>query len=111
MPLDLPLTVLLLAMPLIGAAVQGAIIGDNHFIVSSAPPKRRPSYLGFVNTVTSPLSMMSLVAAAMARALGFSAVYWPVIVGGVLGLLAAAALKGPPRAEGKLEGMTANAQP
>ena len=111
MPLDLPLTVLLLAMPLIGAAVQGAIIGDNHFIVSSAPPKRRPSYLGFVNTVTSPLSMMSLVAAAMARALGFSAVYWLVIVGGVLGLLAAATMKGPPRAEGKLEGMTANAQP
>lgn len=90
---DLPLTVYLLALLAVGAALQAGMIGGNHFIVSSAPPSRRQSYMGFLNTITSPLTLLPLAGALLARAGGMTSVFFFVTFGGLAFLLAAARMK------------------
>jgi len=87
--LDLPLTVYLLALVVLGLGFQGNMLGGNHFIVSSAPPHRRASYLGFLNTVTSPLTLLPLAGAALAAKAGMSAVFGLAVIGGLVSLLSA----------------------
>jgi len=87
--LDLPLAVYLLALAVFGAGNQGSIIGGNHFIVSSAPSRRRPSYLGFVNTITSPLALLPFAAALLAKNAGISTVFVLVVFSSFISLTSA----------------------
>jgi hypothetical protein len=94
-PLDLPLTVYLLGLAAIGAAIQSSVIGNSYFVVRSAPPDRRPSYLAFLNTITSPLTLLPLAAAAMAGRAGMSSVFLLTVTGGGFALLVALRLHSP----------------
>ncbi|MCX5654428.1 MAG: hypothetical protein NTY65_07255 [Planctomycetota bacterium] len=85
--LDLPLVVYLLALAAIGAAYQGSIIGGNRFLIGRAPPRRRLSYIGFLNTITSPLTFLPLVGAAVASHWGVTTLFVAIIGGGVLYLV------------------------
>jgi MFS family permease len=87
--LDLPLVVYMLALVAIGAAYQGSIIGGNRFLIGRAPPRRRLSYIGFLNTVTSPLTLLPLAAAAVAGHFGVTTLFAAIISGGVLFFFAA----------------------
>lgn len=82
--LDLPLCVYFLALMAVGAGVQGSIIGGNRFLISNAPPHRRLSYIGFLNTVTSPLTLLPLAAAWFAEWAGISALFFILVFGGLL---------------------------
>jgi hypothetical protein len=82
--MDLPLAVYLLALVVMGAAYQGSIIGGNRFLIGRAPPRRRLSYIGFLNTVTSPLTLMPLVAAVVAATLGVTTLFIVIVGGGLL---------------------------
>ena len=82
--LDLPLAVYLTALVAIGTAFQGSIIGGNRFLIGRAPPRRRLSYIGFLNTVTSPLTFLPVAAAAVAGAWGVTALFAAITSGGVL---------------------------
>ncbi|KKL72780.1 hypothetical protein LCGC14_2081500, partial [marine sediment metagenome] len=53
---DLPLTVYLLALLAMASGIQGSVIGGTQFMVTTAPPHRRISYVAFQNTITSPLT-------------------------------------------------------
>lgn len=68
--LDLPLCVYFSALLVLGAAFQGTIIGSNRFLIANAPPHRRISYVGFLNTVTCPLTLLPLAGAWLADAIG-----------------------------------------
>ena len=94
--LDLPLAVYLLALLALGVATQGNIIGGSHFVVSSAPPRRRPSYSAFVNTVTSPLTLLPMAGAWLAGWVGMASIFALVAAGGLLMMTSAAAMR-PPR--------------
>jgi MFS family permease len=82
--LDLPLLVYLGALVAIGAAYQGSIIGGNRFLIGRAPPRRRLSYIGFLNTITSPLTLLPLVAAMVQRSFGVTTLFVAITSGGVL---------------------------
>jgi hypothetical protein len=85
--LDLPLAVYLLALAAIGTAYQGSIIGGNRFLIGRAPPRRRLSYIGFLNTITSPLTFLPLVGAAVAAHWGVTTLFVAIIGGGLLYLV------------------------
>jgi MFS family permease len=82
--LTLPLAVYLGAMAVMGAAYQGSIIGGNRFLIGRAPPRRRLSYIGFLNTVTSPLTLAPVAAAGVAALLGMTALFVAIMCGGLL---------------------------
>jgi hypothetical protein len=82
--LDLPLVVYMLALVMIGAAYQGSIIGGNRFLIGRAPPRRRLSYIGFLNTITSPLTFLPMLAAVVASHFGVTTLFVAIIGGGVL---------------------------
>lgn len=87
--LDLPLTVYLLALVSLGAGMQASIIGGSRFLIRSAPPQRRISYVGFMNTITSPLALLPLAGAWVANTFGMTALFGGIVSGGVLGIAAA----------------------
>jgi hypothetical protein len=84
--LDLPLCVYLSALMALGAAIQGSIIGGNRFLIASAPPHRRITYVGFLNTVTSPLTLLPALAAVVAETFGVTVLFAAIAGGGVLHL-------------------------
>ncbi len=93
--LDLPLAVYLAALMCVGLAVQAQIIGGNHFVVSTAPPRRRPSYIGFMNTVTSPLTLLPLAGAWLADAAGMRTLFAVIVLGGLTTFLFGARMHPP----------------
>jgi len=70
--LDLPLLVYFLALFSFGMALQAHMIGQTGFIVESAPENRRPSYIGFLNTVTFPMTFLSVVAGLLVDCRGIT---------------------------------------
>ncbi len=82
--LTLPIMVYLLALATFGVALQASVIGGQRFLLTCAPPHRRPSYVGFANTITSPLTLLPLLAAGVVHWLGMSALFALVALGGVL---------------------------
>ncbi len=95
MPVNVPLLVYLAALLVVGGAMQSTMMGGTHFIVSCAPPHRRPSYAGFAATITSPLTLLPLAAAWLADSteIGLAAVFLLALVGGVGSLFAALSMK------------------
>lgn len=87
--LDLPMLVYLVALAALGTALQATVVGGNRFVVVTAPEHRRISYVGFLNTITSPLTLLPFAAAWLAGKCGTQAVFVVVIVGGALHLIAA----------------------
>ena len=87
--LDLPLVTYLLGLGALGAAFQGLIVGGNRFLITNAPPHRRISYIGFLNAVTVPLTLLPLAAAALAEALGLTTLFALLLVGGLTYVLLA----------------------
>ena len=85
--LNLPLCVYLLALAAWGAATQGSIIGGQRFLIGSAPPHRRISYVGFLNTVTSPLTLLPLAGAALAATFGLWTIFIVVAAASLLYLV------------------------
>ncbi len=95
--LDLPLLVYLVSLAFFGAALQGSMIGGNRFLVTCAPPHRRPSYIGFLNTVTSPLTLLPLAAVAVAYYWGMGVLFAALLAGGVIYAVAASRMAPDPR--------------
>ncbi|MBS3733844.1 MAG: MFS transporter [Phycisphaerae bacterium] len=86
----LPLTAYLVALGVFGLALRGTMIGGQRFLITSAPPEHRPSYLAFLNTLTSPLTLLPVLAAWIAEAAGMVWVFVFVAAGSILGTVAAA---------------------
>lgn len=84
--IDLPLAVYLAALLAVGAAIQGTALGGQHFVVLNAPPHRRPSYLGFANTITSPLTLLPLLGALLMKTAGTSSVFILVLFSALLSI-------------------------
>ena len=61
-PLDLPITVYIAALCTVGFGLEAAVIGLNAFMLESAPPERRPSYIAFVNTMSFPFTFLPALA-------------------------------------------------
>jgi hypothetical protein len=93
--LTAPLAVYLLALALFGFAHQGNIIARNAFVVETAPPDRRPSYIAFLNTVSVPMTFLPAIAgwAIGGSTSGLDGLFVGVCVTGILTLIAAAGLE------------------
>ena len=87
--LDLPLCVYLLALACIGIGTRGTVIGGNRFLITSAPLHRRGSYVAFLNTVTSPLTLLPLAGAYLAKTAGMNVLFAAIALGGVLAVVGA----------------------
>ena len=70
-------------------------------MVVTAPEHRRISYVAFLNTVTSPLTLLPLAGAWLAEAAGTWTVFLVVAAAGAL--LLAAALRMTPEAQAAAE--------
>jgi hypothetical protein len=58
-------------------------MGDNHFAIVNAPDGRRISYVGFISSITSPLNLLPLAAAAIVGLIGISSIFVITAVFGV----------------------------
>jgi MFS family permease len=81
--LNLPLVVYLLGLAAVSAACQADVVAGQRFLIGSAPPHRRISYQGFVNTLTSPLTLLPLLGAWLADAFSITAVFYLTVLGGI----------------------------
>jgi hypothetical protein len=81
--MDFPMTVYLLALACLGLAGEGLNIGENLFLLTSAPPHRRLSYVAFINTVTSPLTLLPFLAAVVANLIGVRSLFFVVLASGL----------------------------
>ena len=89
---DLPLCAYLLALVVMGVGIQGSVLGGTRFLITTAPAHRRISYVGFANTITSPLTLLPLAGAALADTVGLGAVFACVVAGGLASLAVAMAM-------------------
>ncbi len=87
--LTLPLLVYLCALASIGFGFQGVMLGGNRFLITNAPPKRRASYVAFLNTTTSPLTLMPFAAAWLSRTAGMTTLFVIVLLSAVFMLVSA----------------------
>ena len=87
--LDLPMVVYLLALACMGAGMRGNAMSGMRFLITSAPPERRPTYVAFLNTITSPLTLLPLAGALLASLAGMTTLFTVICAGGVLSVTAA----------------------
>ncbi len=81
-PLNLPLVLYILALAMYGFGIKAVIIGGQRFLITSAPPENRPSYVGFVNTLTSPLTLLPLLAGLAVEVVGMDLIFAVAAAGG-----------------------------
>ncbi len=93
--LDLPFVVYLVGLACIGIGLQANGLGGYRFLITSAPAERRPSYIAFLNTLTSPLTLLPLAGAWLAESVGMTALFSVVAAGGLLYLVSAFRMKRP----------------
>lgn len=90
---NLPIVMYFLALLMLGVGLQGLIIGQQKFLVTSAPEHRRGSYIGFMNTITCPLTLLPLVGAAMVKWVGMESIFWLVVFGSAMSTFYAARMQ------------------
>jgi len=88
---DLPLCVFLAALCCFGWATQANMVGNNAYLIESAPPDRRPSYVAFLNTLTFPMMLLPAVAGALVSqiTIGLDILFAAVVLSGLLSLVSA----------------------
>ena len=91
--LDLPLLVYFAALICLGFGFQASVIGGRQFLLNSAPEHRRSSYLAFVNTLTSPLTLLPLLGAWVADTYGMRVLFAGVACGGLLAVASSLAMR------------------
>lgn len=82
----LPLVTYVLGLGMLGMSISGTMIGGWRYLITHAPPHRRPSYVGFPNTLTTPLTLLPMAAAWFAETFGMFWVFVFVGMGATLGL-------------------------
>jgi len=78
-----------------GFAAQGASIGDTNYLLEIAPPRRRISYIGFMNVVTIPLFGIPALAGYLAKGFSYYAVFALSSAAALLAVAISAALEEP----------------
>lgn len=96
LPLTLPLLLFLLALASFGAGFSGMLIAGQQFLITNAPPQNRPSYMTFINTLLSPLTLLPLLGAGLAALVGMRALFVLVVAGAAVGVFAARGMEEAP---------------
>ncbi len=80
---------------LIGAMFSGMSVGFQNFMLDSAPPKERPTYIGLNGTLTFPVLTYSLIGGFLARFMPYVTIFY--ITAGIvlLGVVFSLKLKEP----------------
>lgn len=93
--LDLRLGLYLMALCFQGFGMEATMIGLNAFLIETAPPDRRPSYIAFVSTVSFPFTFLPAIAGALiaGRSARLDVLFVVVAVTGLLTLIATLGLK------------------
>jgi MFS family permease len=60
---------------LLGAAGNGATIAQLGYLMEVSPDERRPAYSGYFNTLVAPTTLLPIVAAVLAEATSYAAVF------------------------------------
>jgi hypothetical protein len=72
----------ILALAMYGFGIKAVIIGGQRFLITAAPRENRPSYVGFVNTLTSPLTLLPLLAGVAVEVVGMDLIFAVAAAGG-----------------------------
>jgi hypothetical protein len=87
--LTLPLLVWLLGLGAFHTGIRANILGGHRFLITHAPEHRRASYVAFLNTLTSPLTLLPLAGAWLIEVGGMDLLFACVAGGGLLSVYAA----------------------
>ena len=73
--------------------MSGMMVGFMTYMINIAPPKVRPTYLGFMNTILFPCGFMPVLAGRMVGTLSYEGIFLMSVGMGVLGFLIATRLR------------------
>ena len=76
-----------------GGAMSGMMVGFMTYMINIAPPKVRPTYLGFMNTILFPCGFMPVLAGRLVGVLSYEGIFLMSVGMGVFGFLIATRLK------------------
>ena len=76
-----------------GAAMSGMMVGFMTYMINIAPPRIRPTYVGFMNTILFPCGFMPVLAGKLVGLLSYEGVFLMSVGLGVFGFLIGTRLK------------------
>lgn len=84
---------------MLGAAINGAWIGSTNFTLESVGEKERPTYLGLLNTMSAPLTLLPILGGWVVRATSYQAMLAVAAISGAMAVAACAWLREPRRGQ------------
>lgn len=91
--IDLPIVLYMASLAALGMALTGTMLGTWKFVLTTSRPEERPAYLAFTNTISTPLTLLPLASAWVASQWGMATVFYVVLAGGAMQLLAASRMR------------------
>ena len=91
----------LLLFFLIGAVKSGIWIGYPNFLIDISPENRRPTYIGFMNTLIAPILFLPTLGGGIVELFSYETLFTLSFLAACIALLFASRLK-EPREEGKM---------
>lgn len=87
----------------IGFSEGGGIIGFFNLLIEMSPPKERPSYIGFMNTITSPTALAPLLGGLIIELVSYKTIFLTAFVLTFAGFIVSLKLINPVQAEQKIK--------
>ena len=76
-----------------GASMSGMMVGFMTYMINIAPPRIRPTYLGFMNTLLFPVGFMPVIAGRFVGILSYEGLFAISVGMGFFGFLVATRLE------------------
>ena len=76
-----------------GGAMSGMMVGFMTYMINLAPPRVRPTYIGFMNTILFPCGFMPVLAGKLVGLLSYEGVFLMSVGLGIFGFLIGTRLK------------------
>jgi MFS family permease len=82
-----------------GFVRSGRFVANHTYLLESAPPERRPMYIGFMNSLSFPFMLSPILGGIVAETLGYPALFTLGAMAAVANTVASARLAEPRSAE------------
>lgn len=79
----------------IGFSEGGGAIGYLNLLLEMSPPKQRPSYIGFMNTITSPIALTPMLGGVIIDLVSYNVIFFVALILTLLGFIISLKLAKP----------------